>query len=357
MQNRRGRGTANGAQRNNKNQYGSRFRPSQNMKNNRRNANKKRVFFVNPRIKRKALPKYRFFRFSGKDSNFLKLNRLMTNEQLTADSGIKVDDFWKKVIESFKDQKDFEMGKIKFIPKSNINFSLLKKSEQMDLKQMLSNYIILMNVPKNIQLMVAVILYYIDSKPIEVNEEDEKELLVAIDEANIFKSLTISNKYIDKVKVVIKTVYDELKKILDEPQFKELIQKVNNLFEIKSGRTYRQNWQQNFEGIIKQIEEQKIEPFINTQLKGEQYFIKDKYWRRMSVLNNYAPSELLAVLVAIHLDMEIWIANIYSGPNKFKIEKLDVLEMFQRYLNVKDTEISKIMLLDVAQLAVPNIVL
>jgi hypothetical protein len=357
MQNRRGRGTSNGAQ-NNSRKYGLRFRPSTKSKNNNMNrSRKKRVYFVNPRINKGALPKYRFFRFSGKDSNFLRLNRLMTNEQLTADSGINVEEFWKKVIESFKDKKDFEMGKIKFIPKSNVNFSLLKKNEQIDLDHMLSNYIILMNVPKNVQLMVAIILYYIESKPIEIQEQDKQDLLVAINEANIFKSLTVSNKYIDKIKVVVKIVYDELKKIFNEPQFKELVHKVNNLFDIKSGRTYRQNWQQNFEEITKQIDETKVEPFINTQLKGEQYFIKDRYWRKMSVLNNYAPSELLAVLVAIHLDMEIWIANIYNGPSKFKIEKLDVLEMFQRYLNVKDSEISKIMLLDVAQLAVPNIVL
>jgi len=312
-------------------------------------------FFRNPRIDRKNLLNYKI----SKNRNFrgLNLKRFVCNEQMTADSGIEMKEFVAAAKKGLNEKKEFEIKGVKFIPQVKIDLEVLDDKNEMNLDKMLNNYLILMNVPREIQLMVAMALQMVEIKQIAIGKEDKTALINNINSANVYGNLNIAAKYEKEIEENLGVIYGHLKDKVEGEDFRVMVNKLDTLFSIRNGRTFKTDWKTEVDRLTKLIEVKKIEPFINSNVLGQNYFIKDSYWRYKNVLNGYMVGELMAVIYMVLQSMEVWVVNIYAGQKKFLIEKLDVLEMFEQFLDIKEKVRAKLILVDVASLAVPNIVL
>lgn len=319
----------------------------------RKNFNRR---YNEPRMGQIQRPAFRF----RKNMLFLKGEKMKlfkTNEAITGDLSMDRDEMINKMITGLKDNKEIKLNNnITCIPQQQIDFELEVKDKKgkNTIEWLLTNYLLMILLPQNLQLLFAVLIDEVDYNLIEIEKQDKEKLIQNINDKRIMDNLNLAMKYVSKIQEQHQKFYAKAIELSKNQEFKKEIDKVFKIVGIATVVHNNDDLGTAYDEMIKLLEAKKTCPYIEYYNAPLNYYITNSYWRSVrKALNMYSPNDLIAIIMAVYLQKMLWVANVYEKTGRY-ILRNDLERWLSIYLNKEKKK--SIVVIDVLMIAVPNLI-
>lgn len=309
-----------------------------------------------PRMGQIQRPAFRF----RKNLLFLKGEKMKlfkTNEIITGDLGMDRDEMINKMITGLKDDKEIKLNNnITCLPQQQIDFELEVKDKKgkNTIEWLLTNYLLMILLPQNLQLLFAVLIDEVDYNLIEIEKQDKEKLIQNINDKRIMDNLNLAMKYVSKIQEQHQKFYAKAIELIKNQEFKKEIDKVFKIVGIATVVHNNDDLGTAYDEMVKLLEAKKTCPYIEYYNAPLNYYITNSYWRSVrKALNMYSPNDLIAIIMAVYLQKMLWVANVYEKTGRF-IVRNDLERWLSIYLNKEKKK--NVVIIDVLMIAVPNLI-
>lgn len=309
-----------------------------------------------PRMGQIQRPAFRF----RKNLLFLKGEKMKlfkTNEVITGDLSMDRNEMINKMITGLKDNKEFKLNNnMTCIPQQQIDFELEVKDKKgkNTMEWLLTNYLLMILLPQNLQLLFAVLIDDIEYNLIEIEKQDKDKLIQNINDKKIMDNLNLAMKYVSKIQEQHQKFYAKAIELIKEVEFKKEIDKVFKIVGIATVVHNNDDLGTAYDEMVKLLEAKKTCPYIEYYNAPLNYYIRNSYWRSVrKTLNMYSPNDLIAIIMAVYKQKMLWVANVYEKTGRF-ILRNDLERWLSIYLNKEQKK--DVIILDVLMIAVPNLI-